>query len=73
MDMSELRRFTIESLGKNPDTEPAVPEWDSLDRLEIITNLHDKFGDAANEIPNLENFTDLDNLGEMLRERGLVD
>jgi len=73
MDMSELRAFTAESLGKDPATAPADPEWDSFDRLEIITNLHDLLGEAANDIPNLENFTDLESLAGLLRERGIVD
>lgn len=73
MDIAELRTFTAEALGKDPATAPENPEWDSLDKLEIITHLHDLLGDAASGIANLDNFADLDSLAAILRERGLVD
>jgi|GEM_PF-3295844 len=73
MDISELRRVTAEAIGKDPETQPDNPEWDSLDQLEIITNLHEVFGSKAADIEDLENFTDLESLAALLRKSGLVD
>jgi acyl carrier protein len=72
MDLQELRIFTAEALGKDPLTLPENPTWDSLDQLEIITNLHDRLGEKVGEA-DLDNFTDLESLAAILRERGLVD
>lgn len=73
MDLTELRTVTAQALGKDPASVPANPEWDSLDKLEIITHLHDVLGDKANDVGDLDNFTDLESLAAILRERGLLD
>ena len=73
MDVSELRTITAQALGKDPSTVPANPQWDSLDKLEIITHLHDVLADKASDVGDLDNFSDLDSLAALLRERGLVD
>jgi hypothetical protein len=36
MNIAELKTVTAEALGKDPSLLPANPEWDSLDKLEII-------------------------------------
>ena len=73
MDISELRRVTAVAIGKDPEAQPENPEWDSLDQLEIITNLHEIFGSKAAEVDDLENFNDLESLAAVLRKSGLVD
>jgi acyl carrier protein len=73
MDVAELKTITAEALGKDPNTLPDNPQWDSLDQLEIISHLHDVLGDRANTIDDLENFSDLESLTEILRKSGLVD
>ena len=73
MDVTELRTLTAEALGKDPKAVPANPEWDSLDKLEIITHLHDTLGDKVNSVDGLDNFNDLESLAAILRESGLVD
>jgi acyl carrier protein len=72
MDAAELKLVTAEALGKDPDSLPENPQWDSLDQLEIISHLHDVLGDRANTIDDLENFTDLESLTDVLRNSGLV-
>ena len=73
MDVTELRTITAEALGKDPKTVSANPEWDSLDKLEIITHLHEVLGDEVNRVKDLDNFDDLESLAAILRESGLVD
>ena len=73
MDITALRTLTAEALGKDPATAPENPEWDSLDRLEIISHLHEVLGDDVNRIENLESFVDLETLAALLKENGLVD
>jgi len=73
MDVTELRTITAEALGKDPKTVSVNPEWDSLDKLEIITHLHDVLGDEVNSVEDLDNFNDLESLAAILRESGLVD
>ncbi len=73
MDVTELRKITAEALGKDIATVPENPEWDSLDKLEIITHLHDVFGEKVNDIDDLDDFEDLDSLARVLRSGGLVD
>ena len=73
MDITELRTVTANALGKDPASLPANPAWDSLDKLEIITHLHDVLGDKADEVSDLDNFVDLESLAALLRESGLVD
>jgi len=73
MDVPELRTITAEALGKDPNTVAENPQWDSLDKLEIITHLHDVLADGDKEIGDLDNFSDLESLAALLRERGFVD
>ena len=73
MDIVELHAVTARALGKDPAAVPENPEWDSLDRLEIITHLHEVLGDDVNRIENLESFVDLETLAALLKENGLVD
>lgn len=73
MNKSELREFAIKAVGRNPDKEPENPLFDSLDKLEIISSVYDTFGDAANSISELDNFSDLDSLFEILKASGLVN
>ena len=73
MNITELKTVTAEALGKDPLLLPANPEWVSLDKLEIITPLHEVFGASANDVGDLDNFKDLESLASLLRESGLVD
>jgi acyl carrier protein len=73
MDMTELRTITAEALGKKVEDVGANPEWDSLDKLEIITHLHDVLGDSVKDLGDLDNFSDLESLAQLLREGGIVD
>lgn len=73
MDVTELRKITADALGKDVVTEPENPEWDSLDKLEIISHLHDVFGESVNQIDDLDNFVDLNSLAALLSESGLID
>ncbi len=73
MNIAELKTVTAEALGKDPNSVPANPEWDSLDKLEIISHLHDVFGASANDVSDLDNFHDFESLASLLRESGLVD
>lgn len=72
MTKEELRLFCIKSVGRSPEKESQNPAFDSLDKLEIISALHDKFGDAAGSINDLDNFFDLDSLFDILKTHELV-
>lgn len=72
MNSSELRIMALTALQKNPDTEPENPKWDSLDKLEIITAVHDSFGDQVADVADLDNFSDLESLYQILNKHGLV-
>lgn len=73
MDIVELHAVTARALGKDPAAVPENPEWDSLDKLEIITSLHDDFGDRFAQVTDLDGFTDLAGLAAVLRRSGLLD
>lgn len=73
MDIAQLKNLTSEALGKDPATVGDNPQWDSLDKLEIITHLHEVLGAEANKVDDLDNFRDLDSLAALLRGSGLVD
>ena len=73
MNKSELREFAIKTVGRTSDKEPENPLFDSLDKLEIISAVYDTFGDQANAIAELDNFSDLDSLFDILKASNLVD
>lgn len=73
MNKSELREFAIKAVGRTPEKEPENPLFDSLDKLEIISAVYDAFGDQANTIVELDNFSDLNSLYEILKASNLVD
>lgn len=73
MNIDELKIVTADALGKDPSAVSANPQWDSLDKLEIITQLHDVFGEKVNDVSDLDNFSDLESLAAILRESGLID
>lgn len=73
MNASQLRLLALTALHKNPDTEPANPQWDSLDKLEIISTIHDTFGEKVADVDELDNFSDLDTLREILKKHNLVN
>lgn len=72
MNSSELRILAITALQKNPETEPENPQWDSLDKLEIISAVHDAFGEKVSDLTELDNFSDFESLNEILKNHGLV-
>jgi hypothetical protein len=73
MNIADLRIITAEALGKDPTLVPENPQWDSLDKLEIISHLHDVLGEDAQEVSDLDDFSDLESLVRLLRGSGLVD
>jgi acyl carrier protein len=73
MNKKELREFAIKAVGRSPEKEPENPQFDSLDKLEIISAVYDQFGDEANSITELDNFSDLETLFVILKESNLVD
>lgn len=72
MNSSELRSLAITALQKNPESEPENPQWDSLDKLEILTAIHDTFGEKVSDLSELDNFSDFESLNEILKKHGLV-
>lgn len=74
MSLDELTMLVSTALGKSPEIIARQTEdWDSLDRLEIITHLHDFLGEKANTLEGLNDFNNLDSLSEVMRKEGLVD
>ncbi|GAB2823900.1 hypothetical protein GCM10027022_13150 [Alpinimonas psychrophila] len=72
MNESELRLLAVLALQKDPETEPENPQWDSLDKLEIISALHDEFGDKVASLDELDNFSDFETLLEIMKKNNLV-
>lgn len=72
MEAAELRVLAVKALQKNPETEPANPQWDSLDKLEIISAIHDTFGEEVANLEDLDNFSDFESLLAILRKHDLV-
>jgi hypothetical protein len=72
MDAPRLREVALKAIGKNPAKEPENPLFDSLDKLEIITAMHDTFGDQVAGVDNLDDFSDLDSLTAMLKGHGVI-
>ncbi len=73
MNASELRLLALSALQKNPETEPENPQFDSLDKLEIISAVHDTFGEKVTDLTELDNFSDFQTLLEILKKHNLVD
>lgn len=73
MNKTELREFAIKTVGRTPEKEPENPQFDSLDKLEIISAVYDTFGDKANAIVELDNFSDLNSLFVILKKSNLVN
>lgn len=73
MNKNELREFAIKAVGRSPEKEPENPQFDSLDKLEIISAVYDNFGDEANSVTELDNFYDFDSLFEILKANNLVN
>ncbi len=73
MNASELRLLAITALQKNAETEPENPQWDSLDKLEIISAIHDTFGEKVADLDELDNFSDFESLLEILKKHNLVN
>lgn len=73
MNASELRKLAISALQKNPETEPDNPEWDSLDKLEIISAVHDTFREKVADIEDLDDFSDFESLYKILKGNNLVE
>ncbi len=73
MNRTSLREFAVVSIGKDPTKESENPAFDSLDKLEIISAVHDHFGEKVADVAELDNFVDLDSLYEILRAHGLVE
>ena len=72
MDAHGLRDVALKAIGKNPAKEPENPLFDSLDKLEIITAMHDTFGDQVAGVDNLDDFSDLDSLTAILKAHGVI-
>jgi hypothetical protein len=72
MEAHELRAVALKAIGKDPAKEPENPLFDSLDKLEIITVLHDTFGDRVAGVDDLDDFSDLDSLTEILKAHDIV-
>lgn len=72
MDANVLRDLALKAIGKNPAAEVENPQFDSLDKLEIITALHDELGDAISGVDDLDNFTDLETLTNLLKAHGVI-
>lgn len=72
MDIAELKQLTADALGKDITELSSNPEWDSLDKLEIIAHLHDVLGEKVNEVDGLDDFFDLESLANILRKSDLV-
>jgi acyl carrier protein len=64
--------LAVTALQKNPETEPANPQWDSLDKLEIISAIHDTFGQDVADLDDLDNFSDFESLLTILKKHNLV-
>lgn len=72
MDEAELRKFLHHTLDSSPENETANVEWDSLEKLAIISALHDKFGSSVSNIDGLDNFDDFEGLLRILRDNNIV-
>lgn len=74
MSLDELTDIVSTALGKSRAVITGqTVDWDSLDRLEIITHLHDVLGEKASALEGLNDFNNLDTLAEVLRKDGFVD
>lgn len=73
MNASNLRELTLSTLNRNSQTEPENPVFDSLDKLEIISAIHDEFGSKVADIDGLDEFADFDGLYKILKQHNVVD
>jgi acyl carrier protein len=73
MDATGLREVALKAIGKNVSSEPENPVFDSLDKLEIITALHDTFGDGVAQVDDLDDFSDLESLTAILKAHGVIN
>lgn len=72
MNKQEFRIFTITALQKDPSLEAENPKWDSLDKLEIISAVHDEFGEVVSTVSDLDYFEDFETLYELLKKHKIV-